>query len=139
MPLISKNLDVPARLVSVRTGTCLVSVKLTRVTLPVKIVLGVTVTLQLCPKSLTGRTVREWNVIVGNVVEEVNLLLLQHEASSNRVHRSIAPPLIKEPAVLVQRLKKVNVRLRSQPVEATNLEIGPLWYEISNRRLQRLV
>ena len=68
----------------------------------------------------------EWYVIVCNVVEEVDLVLGEHQASPYRVHRRIAPSLVEETTVLVQLLEEVNVGLRSQPVEVTNLEIGPL-------------
>lgn len=40
-------------------------------------------TLKLSPKSLAGRAVRERNVVVGNVVEEVELLLFEHESGCN--------------------------------------------------------
>lgn len=69
---------------------------------------------------------RERNMIVCNVVEEVDLFLFQHKSSSNGVDRSIAPSLIKETTVLVQRLEIIKVCLGPQPVQVTNLKVGPL-------------
>jgi hypothetical protein len=39
----------------------------------------------------------------------------------------IAPSLVEEPAVLVERFEEVNVGFRSEPVEVADFEIGPLW------------
>lgn len=69
---------------------------------------------------------REWHVVVGNIVEEVDLLLLQEKTSGNRVDRSITPSLVEETTVLVEGLKEVNVGLGSQPVQVADLEVGPL-------------
>lgn len=38
----------------------------------------------------------------------------------------IAPALVEEAAVPVQALEKVDVRLGPEPVEITNLKVGPL-------------
>lgn len=70
--------------------------------------------------------VSKGDVPVGNVVEELNLALVEHQASSNGVHGSISPSLVEEAAVLVQGLEKVNVLLASQPFQAANLKVGPL-------------
>lgn len=48
-------------------------------------------------------------VVVGNIVEEVNFFLLQEEASSDGVNRSITPAFVKESAILVKRLEVINV------------------------------
>lgn len=98
----------------------------TRITLPVKVVIGVAVALQRFPQLLARWAVCERHVVVGDVVEEVDLLLGKHERGSNRVHWRIAPALVEEPAVLVQALKEVEIRLGAEPAEATDLEIGPL-------------
>lgn len=74
----------------------------------------------------SSRTMREWDMIVRDVVEKVNLLFLQHEPSSDRVDRSIAPALVEEAAILVKAVEKVDVLLRSKPIKVSNLEIGPL-------------
>jgi hypothetical protein len=65
----------------------------------------------------------EWHVVVGNVVEEVNLLLWQHQGRGNAVNRSIAPALIEETASPVQMVEVVDVLFRSQPVEVADLEV----------------
>lgn len=101
-------------------------VRLTRIPLPVKVLLGVAVTLAVETELLSSGAVSKGNVIVGNVIEEVNLLLLQHQAGGNRVDRGIAPALIEETTILIQRLEVVGVGLGAKPVEATNLKVGPL-------------
>ena len=58
--------------------------------------------LQLLPQSITSRTVRKWNMIICDVIEEVNLVLFEHQACSNGVDWSIPPALIKEPAIMVE-------------------------------------
>lgn len=83
-------------------------------------------TLAVEAELLSGRAVGEGNVVVGNVVEEVNFLFLQHQACGDRVDRRITPTLVEETAVLVERLKVVGIGLGAEPVEAANLEVGPL-------------
>lgn len=70
--------------------------------------------------------VREWHMVIGDIVEEVNLFLLQEKTSRNGVDRSITPPLVKEATILIKGLEEVYVRFRSQPVQVTDLEVGPL-------------
>jgi hypothetical protein len=99
---------------------------LTRVTLPVKIVIRVAVATEIQTSLLVGGAVSERNVVVGDVLKEVNLLLLKEKTSSNRVDRSITPSLVEETAVLVKRLEEIEVRLASEPGQATNFKVGPL-------------
>lgn len=99
---------------------------LTRVALPVKVLLGVAVAAEVKTLLLTSGAVSEGNVVVGDVVEEVNLLLLEEKTSSDGVDGSITPSLVEETTVLVERLKEVEVRLASEPRQATNLKVGPL-------------
>lgn len=99
---------------------------LTRVALPVKVLLGVAVAAEVKTLLLASGAVSEGNVVVGDIVEEVNLLLLEEKTSSDRVDGSITPSLIEETAILVERLKEVKVRLASEPRQATNLKVGPL-------------
>lgn len=68
---------------------------------------------------------RERNVVVCNIIEEVKLLFGEHERCSNRVNWSITPALVEEAAVLVEALKVVDVSLASQPVKIANLKVGP--------------
>lgn len=68
----------------------------------------------------------ERDVVVGDLVEEVDLFLLEQEGRGDRVDRRVAPALIKETAVSVERVEVVEVLLRSQPVEVSDLEVGPL-------------
>jgi hypothetical protein len=82
--------------------------------------------LQVQPGLLTSRAVGERNVVVRNVVEKVDLLLLEEKTSSNRVDWSIAPSLVEEAAVLIKGIEVVGICLRSEPVQVTNFEVGPL-------------
>lgn len=102
------------------------STKLTRVTLPVKVVIGVAVATEIQTSLLVGGAVSERNVVVGDILEEVNLLLLKEKTSCNRVDRSIAPSLVEETTVLVKRLEEIEIRLAAEPGQATNLKVGPL-------------
>jgi hypothetical protein len=78
------------------------------------------------PRLLVGRAVREWHMEVGNLVEEVDLLLLQHDSGGNGVDRCIAPTLIEETTVLIQGGEVINVLLGAQPFQTANLKVGPL-------------
>lgn len=128
MPLMSKNRDVPARVR--RSAVALNSIQRervrTRVALPVKVLLGVAVAAEGQARLLARRAVRKGHVPVGNVVEEVDVALVEHQAGRDGVHGGVAPALIEEATVLVERLEKVNVLLAAQPVEAANLKVGPL-------------
>lgn len=61
---------------------------------------------------LACRTMREGNMIVPNVVEEVYFLFLQHQTRSNGVNRCVTPSLVEEATVPIQRSKEVNIGLR---------------------------
>lgn len=69
---------------------------------------------------------RKGDVIVRNVVKEVNFALVEQQAGCNGVYRRIAPTLVEEAAILVQRLKVVNVSRATQPLEIANFKVGPL-------------
>jgi hypothetical protein len=97
----------------------------TAVTVPVKVVLGVAGALVVETVLLASRAMRERHVVVGDVVEEVELILVQHQSSSDGVHGRIAPAFIEEATGLIQRREEVNVRVRAKPVQVTNLEVGP--------------
>jgi hypothetical protein len=64
-------------------------------------------------------------MVVSDIIEEVDLVLLQHKASSNGVNRSIAPTLVEETAILVKRLEIVGVSLGAEPFKAADLKVGP--------------
>lgn len=98
---------------------------LTTVSLPIKVVFGIAMALVLHAVILSSRAMREGYVVIGNVVEEVNLLLGQHQRRSDGMHRSIAPSFIEEAAVLVKLVEVINISLGSEPVEVANLKVGP--------------
>lgn len=56
---------------------------------------------------------REWHMVIGNVVEEMDFLLLEQKCGRNRVYRSVAPSFVEESAVLVQGVEKIYVGWRS--------------------------
>jgi hypothetical protein len=87
--------------------------------------------LVLKSRLLAGRAVREGNMVVGDIIEEVDFFLLEEDASRNGMDRSISPAFIKESTILIERFKIVHVSLRSEPGQAANFEIGPLFGQIS--------
>lgn len=60
---------------------------LTRVTVPVKVVAGVAVTLVVHSVLAAGGAVREGNVVVCDIVEEVKFLFLEHQTGGDGVSR----------------------------------------------------
>jgi hypothetical protein len=101
-------------------------VRLTGVSLPVKVVLGVAVALQIQAGLLAGWTVSEWDMVVSNVIEEVDFFLLEEKTCGNGMDWSIAPTLIEETSILVELLEVVSVGLGSKPIQIANFEVGPL-------------
>lgn len=60
---------------------------------------------------LASGAVGEGNVVVGDIVEEVNLVLRQHETGGDGVHRRVTPTLVEETTILVEGLEVVDVGL----------------------------
>ena len=56
---------------------------------------------------------RERDMVVRNIIEEVNLVFLEKQTSSNRVDWSIAPSFVEESAVLVELIEIIGIGLRS--------------------------
>ena len=75
---------------------------------------------------LASGTMRKWRVEVGNIVEELDLIFVEQQASRNGVDRRVSPALIEEAAVMVEGLEEVDISWASQPLQASNLEVGPL-------------
>lgn len=84
---------------------------------------------------LTRGAMGEGNVPVSNVVEEVNFFLLQEKTSSNGVDGSITPSLVEETTILIEGIKEIKVGLASEPVQVTNLKVGPLFSIVSQMLL----
>jgi hypothetical protein len=94
--------------------------------LPIEVIAGIAVALVVEAVAFVGRAVREWVVVICNIVEEVDLLFFQHQRSSERVNRCITPALVEEATSLIESLKIVDVLLGPEPVEVAYLKIGPL-------------
>lgn len=75
------------------------------------------------PRLLIYRTVREWHVVVGDLIPEVDLVFPQHDGGGDGVNRRVAPSLIEETTVLVQGRKVVHVLIGPQPVQTGDLKI----------------
>ena len=56
---------------------------------------------------------RERDMVVRNIIEEVNLVFLEKQTSSNRVDWSIAPSFVEKSAVLVELIEVIGIGLRS--------------------------
>lgn len=69
---------------------------------------------------------REWYMVVGDIIEEVDFLLPEEECGSDGVHWSISPSFVKESAIFVKSIEVIQIGWRSQPVEVPNFEIRPL-------------
>jgi hypothetical protein len=73
----------------------------TRIALPVKVIFGLAMTAQVQPRLLITRAMGEGYVVIGDLVEEVDLLLLEHGGRSNGVDGRIAPSLVEEATILI--------------------------------------
>lgn len=65
-------------------------------------------------------------MIVGNIVKEMNLLLLQEKPCSNGMNWCITPTFVEESSILIELLEEIRVGFGSKPVEVTNLKVRPL-------------
>jgi hypothetical protein len=108
---------------------------LTRIPLPIKVVLWIAVTFQFQSLLLCGWAVGEWYVIIRDVVKELDFIFVQQETGSNRVYRSITPALVEESAILVKGFEKVNIGFGPEPIKVSDLEVGPLDVDISKSGL----
>lgn len=68
----------------------------------------------------------EWHVVICNVIEEMDLVLFEHQAGGNGVDGSIAPAFVEESSVAVKRFKIVEISFRAKPVQVADLEVRPL-------------
>ncbi len=99
--------------------------RLTAVSIPIEVVLWIAGALVVQTVLLACGTMCEGDMVVGDVVEEVDFVLLQHQAGCDRVHRGITPSLVEEATSMIQRCEEVNVSIRAKPVEVTNFKVGP--------------
>lgn len=52
---------------------------------------------------------RERNVVVSDVIEEMDFVLVEKETSRNRMHWSITPSLVEKSTVLVEGFEEIDV------------------------------
>lgn len=69
---------------------------------------------------------REGDVIIGDVFEKVDFLLFEEQPGSNRMDGSVSPTLVEKATVMVEGFEEIKIGLGAQPVEVSDLEIGPL-------------
>lgn len=50
---------------------------------------------------------REWDMVVGDVIEEVDFFLLKEKCGSYGVHGSISPAFVKESAIFVKSIEVI--------------------------------
>ena len=74
---------------------------------------------------LTLRTMLEWLMSVSNIVEEVDLIFAREEGGADGMNRRVAPSLVVEPALGIEVLEELAVRLAAPEVEVSDLEIAP--------------
>lgn len=68
----------------------------------------------------------EGDVVVGNVVEKVNFVSLQHGSSCDGVNRCVTPSLVEETSITVEGVEVVEVGWRSKPIQAADFKVRPL-------------
>ena len=69
---------------------------------------------------------RERNVVVGDFIPEVDLILGKQNTSGNGVHRCISPSFVEETALAVKGVEIVKVLLGPEPVQTSDLKVRPL-------------
>jgi hypothetical protein len=80
---------------------------LTGISLPIKVVLWIAMALQIQPCLLASRAVRERDVVIRDIVEEMDLFFLQEKTGSDRMNRGISPTFVEEPSILVESFKVI--------------------------------
>ena len=53
---------------------------------------------------------REGDMPIANVLKEMYLVSVEEEACCDRMYRGVAPSFVKEAAILVEGLEKIDVR-----------------------------
>lgn len=63
-----------------------------------------------CIRNWTGM---EWNVVVTDVIEMMDLVLVQKQCSSNRMDRGVTPSFVEEPTSMIQMIEELCVGFTS--------------------------
>jgi hypothetical protein len=82
--------------------------------------------LELQSVVLARRAMREWDMVVCNVVEEVNLVLVQQQACSDGMHGCIPPAFIEKATIVIKGVEVVGVGWATEPIEITDFKVRPL-------------
>ena len=77
------------------------------------------------PVGVPLRTVLEGLVPVSDITEEVDLILVCEESSSDAVDGGITPSFVVKATLVVEEFKELRVRLVAPEVEIANLEVRP--------------
>lgn len=81
--------------------------------------------LEIQPRLLARRAVSKGHVIVGDIIEEVDFVLVKGETGADGMDGRVAPALVEESAVLVQLVEEVGVGRAAQPIEVADFKVGP--------------
>ena len=65
--------------------------------------------LQIQPQLFPCRAMGEWYMVIGDIVEEVDFLLLKGQSGGDGMDWSISPALVKETTVSIQLFKVIDV------------------------------
>ena len=79
------NVEPPCRtcVMSLAKYKLLCGDELTRVSLPIEIITGITVTLMIQPELIARRAVCKGYMVVSDIIEEMNFFLLEREGCGN--------------------------------------------------------
>ena len=67
--------------------------------------------------------------MVGDFIEEMDLLFLEEQGGCDGVNRRVAPALVEEAAFAVQVCEEIDVGLGAEPREGADFEVRPLGLE----------
>lgn len=82
--------------------------------------------LQVDARLFACRAVREWDVVVSDIVEKVDFIFLQHQTGGDGVHGCVTPALVEETAIFVKVVEVVCVGLGAEPIQVADFEVRPL-------------
>lgn len=78
---------------------------------PIKVLAWIAVAFECQPSCFTRGTMREGNMVIGDVVEEMDFGSVEHQTGGDGVDRSVTPALVEEAAVHVEGAEVVDIGL----------------------------